>query len=800
MTRLVLEPAVPVGAVLALLLAGCAVLAGYQLVGPPPPATPRCRAVSASATFVGFAALVALLLNPTWLELIPPPSGRPALHVLVDTSASMAATDAGARGAASDGVVTGDRSRIDAARALARRVALELGGSGERALDVRLHAFDGRVRPIALEALDGLVAAGEVTDLAGAIRRVLDEPRPGLAAVLVLSDGIHTATGGTDDLAAAARAARALGVPVHASPFGGDVAVVDVGVELDAAEEVAFAGQDLTVAVRVVHQGFDRGSALATLSSGGGRPVASRPVDLATRSPVEVAFTLEAREPGTTEYTVSVAPLSGELVLANNSRDMTLRVIDEQIRVLVLEGKPYWDLKFLTRALMRDPALVTTTAVRLTPQRALVRTRAERAPARAGAEGAGPGGGSGAAAAAGAGAAAPPAESVRTIVSESGTFEQLLDGGFLDRQHVVVLGRDAETFLAPVVAERVRSWVSRRGGALLCARGRPGALADGPLEPLLPVRWEPPGSAAGATGPTDFRFGLEFTEQGRGLQLLPRRLLEPLTRSTAGLSTEARARDEKDLATVLARAVGPGPDGPAGMPALTVQPYGLGRVIALEGAGMWRLAFSPAGRADQEALYRSLWAGLLRWVVAGGELMPGQRASLRPARASFTTLEPVVLSVVSGPDAPFGPRSLPVVELARPDGAVGRHAAVPTGTDARLYRVSVGPLPAGRYRARLPVPGGRPADCSFSVAVPLAERLQLGARPDQLALLAEQTGGSVLTRPDPASVRDACSRYWTAAHPTRYARTPAWDNVMVLALVVGAWAVAWLVRRRGGLV
>src|SRR5258708_5989268 len=39
------------------------------------------------------AALLIVLLNPTWLERIPPPKGKPRLAIVVDESASMGATD-----------------------------------------------------------------------------------------------------------------------------------------------------------------------------------------------------------------------------------------------------------------------------------------------------------------------------------------------------------------------------------------------------------------------------------------------------------------------------------------------------------------------------------------------------------------------------------------------------------------------------------------------------------------------------------------------------------------------------------
>ncbi len=46
-------------------------------------------------TACGIAAVLIILLNPTWLERTRPPGGKPLLSVLVDASASMDTPDAG---------------------------------------------------------------------------------------------------------------------------------------------------------------------------------------------------------------------------------------------------------------------------------------------------------------------------------------------------------------------------------------------------------------------------------------------------------------------------------------------------------------------------------------------------------------------------------------------------------------------------------------------------------------------------------------------------------------------------------
>src|SRR5206468_3314751 len=82
--------------------------------------------------------------------------------------------------------------------------------------------------------------------------------------------------------------------------------------------------------------------------------------------------------------------------------------------------------------------------------------------------------------------------------------------------------------------------------------------------------------------------------------------------------------------TVLAVAIG-GQIGQESQssPAVVYQPYGTGRVVVIEGAGMWRWAFLPPQYQQGEEVYASLWHSLLRWLVSGGQLLPGQKMTLR---------------------------------------------------------------------------------------------------------------------------------------------------------------------------
>ena len=58
-------------------------------------------------------------------------------------------------------------------------------------------------------------------------------------------------------------------------------------------------------------------------------------------------------------------PQPEEADTANNERAVFLRSVGEKVRVLVAEGQPHWDTKFLVQSLKRDPNVDLTAVYRL---------------------------------------------------------------------------------------------------------------------------------------------------------------------------------------------------------------------------------------------------------------------------------------------------------------------------------------------------------------------------------------------------------------------------------------------------
>jgi hypothetical protein len=563
---------------------------------------------------------------------------------------------------------------------------------------------------IAPPTLKRWATAGLSTDLAGALAGGFDQDRPAGQAVLLLSDGIHNAGGGATRVLDAVRVAKSLGAPVYTKTFGGEKSLTDVAVELRSPQDLSFIKQKVPLTARIKYTGIGTVKTDIVLFHNG-KEVARHPVELNSTSPSDVHFITSQDKAGLYPYEIKAMPLQGEVSQANNSASYLLRVVDEPIRVLVLEGKPYWDSKFLTRTLAADPAVALDTIVKLSEGRFIRRTLSKASdPSPVGF-----------ASANGTPAkSAPPAARTETWKILTEASELLGSADRLKGYQIVVLGRDAEVFLTDAAITNLQNWISQEGGSLVCYRGSPTAQVNQKLAKLMPVKWTPM---------RESRVRVKLTEQGKDLQWVAGQADATLARLPM-LATDAQVDSSKALAVVLATAVAAGG---VEMPAVVYEPYGSGRVVCLEGAGMWRWAFLPPAsqQQDQEEVYGTLWHSLLRWLISGENLLPGQKMTLRTDKVTFNTLESATVTLMTRQEGAGA--ALPQVELL-PEGADKGTLVkpVPAGDDPGTFRVSFGKLPEGRYQAKIvgATAQDEGAKTLFEVKLVGDEQLNLAARPD----------------------------------------------------------------------
>ena len=701
-----------------------------------------------------------LLLNPTWVQPLPPPDGRPLVTVLVDTSASMDVLDK----------QDDSQTRLQRAKKIAEQVVASFDDTYEKRIvtfDSAVENADSKLETSETETNETEAGEsktnepGKRTDLAAAITMAAQSDRPRGQAVVLISDGIHN-VGPSRRAVAAAQAARSRGAPVFPVSVAEDVVVKNLSLQSNAGSRLAFVDQSVQLAAKVVSRGFDPAPIEVVLSKNG-KQLETQKVILSTDDTQEISFTATPDAPGLYRYSVKVGALPGEATTDDNQLSLLVRVIDSPIGVLLLEGKPYWDSKFLARNLSADPSIRLESLVMLREDRFMHRNQSsvnENA------------------------ADAGPETSNWQILPSPDSV--LGSSEALEAFQVIVLGRDSEAYLDENTLSRLRNWVATQGGSLVCARGTPQSTLSEKLGRMLPVKW---------TRGTERRFRAQVTSESESEGWIRADESDPLS-SMPSLVTAAAPETRGGLPRVLATS----DDGENSIPIVTYQPYGAGRTVVVEGAGMWRWALMAPEFAAAEETYSSVWNGLLQWLVSRVALSPGQDRALQSEQLRFSTDESAIATLLVRDTV--SQSEMPKVELLR-DGkdSISIINCEPAGDQLGVYQARFGELPPGSYQAKLV--DADPNDRSvtgFEVRQPVTERLELSPRNDLLAAIAKQSGGELLQANDAEAIAETIQQQIIDGLPIETRRTPAWDRWWVLLGVLGLWTAAWTVRRQSGLV
>jgi hypothetical protein len=723
----------PAIAVLAAVAAGLAVFAYARSIRRAPWA---CGALLvARLALIG--AIAVVLLGPS---RVPPPkrqAGQGDLFVLLDDSASMQATD-----------MDGEARYDFATRQWLGDERIAEWSSRRQVLvqDIDEVAHAASLEQARRPAAEAATAAR--SRLARSVRAAVEAipaVREGSAAI-VLSDGHDSEEEGFSE---AARRARERGLPVYTVCLGGPRLERDVHLVAVTRQDYLFADEEGQVSIRLAQSNAGRDRTILRVTHAGA--TRSIPVSFEGRSVVTVDLAIRHAKAGTYEYRFAVDPIADEVETRNNQQVLFVPVVARRIRVLLVEGEPHWETKFLAQALRRDDR------IELIQVSQLSKTRTETLASR--------------------------------TTNETARLPQTR--AELDAFDVVILGRRVEGVLPAPLLAYLPEYVDRRGGSVLFARGRATAEAR-PLALLEPVVW-PAGddfvengvwtpTGAGAMHPA---FRSDQDRFGRALAELP-----PFPRTEV---TQA-----KSAALVLAVLQGGASGAARPVPALVAMNVGRGKSMAVLSEGVWTWRLLSPRRADWRDLYDRFWSNTVRWLALGGDFVPGEEVALHVSHQSAALGEAVTIDAharyVDAARVRFR------LSVRDPDGRVQQPALEPVEGDLLHQRARYVPTVPGVHTVSLEAPGLAPArrETGLNVFALDQERLQSAAMPEALRRLAEESGGKPLDPRRPGAFCAELDRV-TAAAVVPARPVYVWNTAGLLVLLL-SWAGAeWILRRFGGL-
>ncbi len=675
-----------------------------------------------------------------------------------------------------DAVPSSDITRWDKAVEIS-----ELVRSDGTAVEIRKLAFGELVKPlngVSKQPNENNVwPQGHRSDLAVALRQTLQSGSPLGHAVLMISDGAHNVSA-TESVLQAAREANAMATPVYTMTLGTSIGMKNMSIVAKANRMIAFPKNPLTLRVLLGHNSLAGNTTKVQLYKED-VVIQSQSIRLHSDPNHEIKFTIEegATEP-IERYRIVASEIEGEVTSADNQTTILVQRLDSPIGVLILEGKPYWDSKFLARNLAVDPVVELTTIVKLGAgrylQKKVIREESKDKPGLS-----------------------DIVETVRNDWSiEKELASPLESAELLDKYRLIILGREANAFLTDSAVETLRNWVSKSGGCVLCSRGAPAEQVPSKFAELLPVKWVPANEA---------RVRAEVTQTGIDNSVFDSLLADsanPIS-TLPTLAIGATPKQRKGLPQVLMQSTTADSNEP--IPVVTYQPFGNGQSIVVEGAGMWRWAFLAPQHASKERIYANLWQSMIQWIISQQDMLPGQEVALRPDRASFLTGEAASCSVILKNPTKWNVEAdhgLSVLMQSSETEVPIRFSLTASGIDNGLFRADLGAPDVGYYTLKL-VQGDQDqvlAASAFEVRDPWFENLEVDARPDLMSQIARISGGEVL---QPEQAKQLTTKFEQAIKKQQKheeTRTTLWDRPIVMIMILAGWIATWVVRRQNGMI
>jgi uncharacterized membrane protein len=605
---------------------------------------------------------------------------------------------------------------------------------------------------------------GQTTDLGAAPGARIAQKQDARCAIVLVSDGQHNSGGSPIEVAkiAGGRNIPLFTLGIGATERPGDLAVLGV----TAPDSVFF--EDRIKGEILLKDDMPPGQPFTVRIEEGGKTLWEQTLvtERNHRRSVEYDFPVkelvEARKTDAQGFEhislpltlrVALPALEGEKDKGNNETPLRTRAVTQRRKLLLLEGRPRWEFRYLRNTFERDPqweinALVAGTEVNDLWQR-------------------------------GTGAGKFPA-----------------DREALFAYDLIVFGEVPQNLLNDHDLELLTEFVGTRGGGLVFIDGQRDLLrgyAKTPLGTLLPVEW--------LGGVKTQPAALQLTDRGAGFA--PLRLTADAAANAAlwrGLPPPHWIAETRALpgAETLLEALA----GDQKVPALVLRQFGAGKVLYLGLDEAWRWRFNVADK-----YHETFWHQVANAIMEPPYAVLDKQAALDTGAANYRDGDSALIRARFRDVLGRAITSGHPLALVYRDGQ--KVAAIPLAADEKnsgVFRGKTPPLTPGRYEVRLDAQGLITATAELTEeffvqgrgqtsALELAE---LNCHEELLQQMARASGGEYYRE-------EFAEQLLKKLEPLSKGRieeseTVLWQSWWWFGVVISLLTVEWLLRKRAGLI
>ncbi|MCP4849366.1 MAG: hypothetical protein GY899_15610 [Verrucomicrobiaceae bacterium] len=657
----------------------------------------------------------------------------------------------------------GDPTRLELARAAltqskASNLVLE---ELKKDYNLSFFAFDGSLQSEGgeeglEETIKALTADGESTQVGSAIDAALGRfAGKEIAGMVVVSDFISVE--GKDPVEVT-RSLKGRNIPIYTVPIGLP-SPPDIHVRKIIAPEVVFKGDRVLLRVQIESQGFSGEAIELALNIEGKNPITQQ-VELQDGVQfADLTFTPDDSASGTVKLDVATPIRSGEASDTNNSTTHKVRILEEKIKVLYIEGMPRWEFRYLRQVLLRDPRLDVQ----------FYMTQGDPTLAQ-------------------------------TSHQHIGRFPQNKETAF--GYDLIIIGDVPAGKFTTDEIKLIEELVKERGGSLLMLAGpvaAPTSYKDTPIADILPVKigtgnWE---AVSGNYRPV-------VTPAGRESQATSLALSDETTdriwSNVKRMGILPPLDGAKPGATVLLTHSGKA-EGFDQYPLVSWQRFGSGKSLFVATEDLWRMRLEVGDRH-----HARFWAQTIQFLTLSRLLGQNKQITLETNRATFSAGDTVQI-YANVLDLSFDP-------VNDPDGytvILERKGATDSASEITLQPVDADNSPGIYSAAHIAGEDAtyviktrsndetRSNSTEFEVATVPPETRETGARPDIAEQIAELSGGKSISPSGLGGLPEELGEE-SAQQRIKHIERDLWDIPLWFLLILLFAGIEWFLRRRENLI
>ena len=621
-----------------------------------------------------------------------------------------------------------------------------------------------------------LEAQGSETKLGDCLSDALKQLKgQRIAGVVIISDGRNNR--GTLKPESVAEAAGLKKIPIYTIGAGNPEEPKDIVLVNIDAREVVLVGDKVTFDFTIKSRGFENENATVSLKFNDAVVTTKQIVLLGKEELQRESIFYKPTEQGEYVVTLSIGEKPGEQFKENNALTFNLRVVDEKIKVLYIDGEPRWEYRYLKNALMRDPTMKV---------QCILQSADEGFPQESS-------------------HGVPPLSEFPVTKKE-----------LFDNYHVIIIGDIDTTHSRHGLEAKQMEWINEfvlkmRGGVLFIAgeNYNPDSFRDTPLGELLPVEGEHlrQGEVWRWSEAKTQKYHLRLTPDGK--ESLVMRLEPDLQQnielwenndrrednSLAGLLWYYPAKRAKPNAVVLAVHPSDKNEQSELRPVIAYAYCGLGisMFVGVDETWRWR-----AGVGDKY-FYR-FYGQAIRFLSTRILLGKTKRYSLATADGKTTYFLGEKVNVVASVlDRDYNPSTQPKQGICIEEAGGNRRSLDLELNPKRQgeYLGSIIPTKVGPHKVwigAIPDPKGALAFITFTVEVPVLEKKDPRMNKELLQKMASLSGGKYYElyqmKEAPAAVQSIQETI-----STEVSEDPLWNKWQLLILFTALITVEWVGRK-----